>query len=120
MVIDYISLPPSTESYFIGGQEIGIVFETGVNDYIIESIGLGFGQNMNVIVARLWNVSITQDVTLETLVATDSFTVVCPLAQLGPRADSKSQRGFGSGWRIAIARSAVMSCIKACIAARID
>ena len=34
--------------------------------------------------------------------------------------DSKSQRGFGSGWRIAIARSAVMSCITACIAARID
>ena len=36
------------------------------------------------------------------------------------RADSKFQHGLGSGWRIAIASSAVMSCITACIPARID
>ena len=36
------------------------------------------------------------------------------------RADSKFQHGFGSGWRIAIASSVVMSCITACMPARID
>jgi hypothetical protein len=36
------------------------------------------------------------------------------------RADSKYQHGLGFGWRIAIASSAVMSCITACIPARID
>jgi len=35
-------------------------------------------------------------------------------------ADSKFQHGFGSGWCIAIASSAVMSCITACMPARID
>ena len=37
-----------------------------------------------------------------------------------PRADSKSQHGFGLGWRCAIARSVVMSCITVCMPARID
>ena len=36
------------------------------------------------------------------------------------RADSKFQHGLGSGWRIDIASSAVMSCITACMPARID
>ncbi|MEA5414020.1 hypothetical protein [Synechococcus sp. BA-132 BA5] len=36
------------------------------------------------------------------------------------RADSKYSIGFGSGWRIAIASCAVMSCITACMPARID
>ena len=36
------------------------------------------------------------------------------------RADSKSHHGFGDGWRVAIASNAVMSCITACIPARID
>jgi len=36
------------------------------------------------------------------------------------RADSKSHYGFGDGWRVAIASNAVMSCITACIPARID
>ena len=36
------------------------------------------------------------------------------------RADSKSQQGSGCGLRRAIASSAVMSCITACIPARID
>jgi len=39
---------------------------------------------------------------------------------LPPRADSKSHHGFGDGWRVAIASNAVMSCITACIPARID
>jgi catalase (peroxidase I) len=37
-----------------------------------------------------------------------------------PRADSKCQIGSGLGCRIAIASSAVMSCITACMPARID
>ena len=37
-----------------------------------------------------------------------------------PRADSKFQDGSSSGWRLAIASSAVMSCITACIPVRID
>ena len=36
------------------------------------------------------------------------------------RADSKYQFDLGFGWRIAIASSAVMSCITACMPARID
>jgi len=36
------------------------------------------------------------------------------------RADSKSQQGAGSGLRIANASSALMSCITACIPARIE
>jgi FlaA1/EpsC-like NDP-sugar epimerase len=39
---------------------------------------------------------------------------------LGSRADSKYQCVLGPGWRIAIASSAVMSCITACIPPRID
>ncbi|WP_411872208.1 MgtC/SapB family protein, partial [Vulcanococcus limneticus] len=38
----------------------------------------------------------------------------------GVRADSKCQIGFSSGCRIAIARSAVMSCITACRPSRIE
>jgi len=37
-----------------------------------------------------------------------------------PRADSKFQDGSSSGWRLASASSAVMSCITACIPVRID
>ncbi len=36
------------------------------------------------------------------------------------RADSKSQHGFGSGCRRTIASRVVMSCITACMPARID
>ena len=42
------------------------------------------------------------------------------LAACRGRADSKSQHGLVSGWRVAIASSAVMSCITACMPARID
>jgi transposase-like protein len=40
--------------------------------------------------------------------------------RLQGRADSKCQIGSGLGCRIAIASSAVMSCITACMPARID
>ena len=39
---------------------------------------------------------------------------------VAPRADSKSHHGFGSGCCCTIASSALMSCITACIPARID
>jgi len=42
------------------------------------------------------------------------------LVAIGARVDSKSQSGLGSGCLIAIASSAVMSCITACMPARID
>jgi predicted nucleic acid-binding protein len=43
-----------------------------------------------------------------------------PHDQVFLRADSKYQHVLGAGWRIAIASSAVMSCITACIPPRID
>ena len=42
------------------------------------------------------------------------------IAALEGRADSKFQSGLGLGCRLAIASSVVMSCITACMPARID
>ncbi len=49
-----------------------------------------------------------------------SFLKAIPDGRYRSRTDSKCQLGFSRGCRVAIARSAVMSCITACRPSRIE